>query len=283
MISTKLRSLLTVLALFAAASANAQSGKRIVEQSDFDVKLGFIHVGSGQWTVLAYDTVDNHQTFHAMLTINGGFGPAKVDDHFESWGDATSWRVSRDVFSRRFVENHHELRYQKNVRFEISPERGEWTRNDGLTQRIPAEKPLDELTMLVFIRSLPLRVGDTYTIPRYFKADGNPVVLRVLRRETVTVPAGTFQTVVVQPIIKTSGLFGDGGEAEVYLTDDRFHSLVQLKSKVARIGSLTLQLKRYHPPSVTDDPRGSESAEMPAFGFDPVAEASPLPAKRPLQ
>jgi len=113
---------------------------------------------------------------------------------------------------------------------------------------------LDDLTMLFFARSLPLKVGDTYSIPRYFIAEGNPVVLRVLRREVITVPAGTFQTVVVQPTIKTSGLFSEGGQAELYFTDDRFHSLIQLKSKVSAIGSLTLRLKKYQRPDVADDP-----------------------------
>jgi hypothetical protein len=246
---------------------HAQDPRRVVEHSDFDVKLGFVHVGSGEWTVLAFDTVDAHQTFHAILKINGGFGPAKVDDRFDSWGDADSWRESRDVFSRRFIQSQHEVNYRKNVRYDISPEKGEWVRSDGKRDKLAARLPLDDLTMLVFIRSLPLKVGDAYSVPRYFKAEDNPVTLRVVRKETVTVPAGTFETVVVKPTIKTSGLFGEGGEAELYLTNDRFHSLVQLKSKVKLIGSLTLQLKKYQPPSVTDDPKGSEQAWTP-FGFE---------------
>lgn len=261
------RALLAISLLTISAGAGAQAGKRVVEHSDFDVKLGFVHVGTGEWKVLAFDTVDNHETFHAILTIKGGFGPAKVDDRFESWGDATSWRVSRDVFSRRFIQNQHEVNYKKNVRFDISPERGEWTRNDGKKERVASKNPLDDLTMLVFIRSLPLKVGDTYSIPRYFKAEGNPLLLRVVRKETIKVPAGTFETVVVRPTIKTSGLFGEGGEAELYLTNDRFHSLVQLKSKVKLIGSLTLQLKKYQPPTVTDDPRGDGDTQLPPFGF----------------
>ncbi len=142
-------------ALFSALPAQ-QSGKRIVEDADFDVKLGFVHVGTGAWTVRAYDTVAGFPTFHAILTINGGFGPAKVEDRFGSWGDATSWRTSRDVFSRRFIQTQHEFRYHKNVRYEISPEHQEWVRSDGRKDWTPSTKPLDDLTMLVFIRSLPL-------------------------------------------------------------------------------------------------------------------------------
>ena len=260
-------SALCLSATIFSAPAQKSSGKRVVEHADFDVKLGFVHVGTGEWTVLAYDTVAGSPAFHAILSIDGGFGPAKVQDRFESWGDATSWRTSRDVFSRRFIQNQHEVTYHKNVRYEISPEAEEWVRSDGKRDKTPTTKPLDDLTMLVFIRSLPLKVGDVYDIPRYFKAEGNPLVLRVERKEKITVPAGTFETVVVRPVIRTSGLFGEGGEAELFLTDDRYHSLVQLKSKVKAIGSLTLQLKSYKPPSGADDPRGSDQSWVP-FGVD---------------
>ena len=96
-------------------------------------------------------------------------------------------------------------------------------------------------------RGHQFEVGQTYTFDRYYKNSGNPVTVKVLRKETVTVPAGTFETVVVRPIIKTKGLFGEGGEAEVYFTDDHRRLIVQMKSKVPVIGSLGLQLESYMP------------------------------------
>ncbi|HSR43373.1 MAG TPA: DUF3108 domain-containing protein, partial [Longimicrobiales bacterium] len=53
---------------------------------------------------------------------------------------------------------------------------------------------------------------------------------------------GTFETVVVQPVIRTSGLFSEGGEAELYLTDDESRHLVYLRSKLPLVGSLSLHL-----------------------------------------
>jgi hypothetical protein len=73
-------------------------------------------------------------------------------------------------------------------------------------------------------------------------------VLQVLRRETVTVPAGTFNTVVVRPVIQTDGLFGEGGQAEVYFTDDARRIPVLVRSRVPVVGSLTMLLKKYTPP-----------------------------------
>ena len=56
-------------------------------------------------------------------------------------------------------------------------------------------------------------------------------------------PAGTFETIVVRPIIRARGLLGEGGEAEIYLTDDDRRLLVRLSSRVAVIGSLSLHLR----------------------------------------
>jgi hypothetical protein len=60
----------------------------------------------------------------------------------------------------------------------------------------------------------------------------------------VKVPAGTFATIVLQPVIKTKGLFGEGGEAELYFSDDAKRMLVMLNTKLS-IGSLKLQLEKY--------------------------------------
>ena len=62
-------------------------------------------------------------------------------------------------------------------------------------------------------------------------------------RKVVEVPAGTFNTIVVRPTVKTRGLFSEGGEAELYLTDDKARHLVYLRSKIPVVGSVTLHLE----------------------------------------
>ena len=57
-------------------------------------------------------------------------------------------------------------------------------------------------------------------------------------------PAGEFNAVVLQPLIKTSGIFSEGGKAEIWLTDDDRHMMLQMKSKLS-FGSLNLYLLRY--------------------------------------
>lgn len=210
------------------------------ERADYQVKLGGITVGSGSMEITGVQQVNGHDTYHARMQLSGGVPLARVDDKFESWIDVNG------LFSRRFRQDQKEVTFKRRRTYEFYPERRTFRRLDnGETGTIPTDRPLDDVAFLYYVRTLPLNVGDVYEIPRYFKNDGNPVIIRVLRRETIKVPAGTFETLVVRPIIKTDGLFGEGGEAEVYFTDDARRMLVQLRSKVPVVGSLTLHLREY--------------------------------------
>jgi hypothetical protein len=140
------------------------------------------------------------------------------------------------------------VRYERKRFFEFFPEEKRYRRLDSNeTGTLPTDEPLDDISFLYFIRTLPLEVGKTYTFNRYFKEEGNPVTVKVLRRETITVPAGRFNTIVVQPIIKTKGLFSEGGRAEVYFTDDSRRILVALKTQVKILKSLDMLMQSYSP------------------------------------
>jgi hypothetical protein len=60
----------------------------------------------------------------------------------------------------------------------------------------------------------------------------------------VRVPAGTFDAIVVQPIIKTTGIFSEGGQAEIWLSDDDKRMMLQMKSRLS-FGTLNLFLRSY--------------------------------------
>jgi hypothetical protein len=233
--------------LVLAHAVAAQSAP--LERAEYEVRVGPFSAGTGAMEVVR-DRLDGRDVVRAVLRIEGGVGPARVEDRFESWIDADAWADKRNLFSRRFVQDQRELGNRRQRTYEMFPERKQYRRVDtDETLPLSTDRPLDDVSVLHYARSLPLKVGDVYTIDRYFKADANPIVLRVVRRETITVPAGTFQTIVVRPTIRTSGLFGEGGEAELFFSDDPQHTLIQMRSKVKLIGSLSLHLKRYDPPA----------------------------------
>jgi len=209
------------------------------EDMRYKVRLGVVPVGEGRMTVQGIDTVRGFPSYRLRVGMEASafLGTLKLNDTYESWLDTEM------LVSRRFVRDVDQPGYQSRREFEIYPEEGRWERTDADKAGEGPLLALDEISFLYFIRTLPLEVGDTYEFNRYFKDDGNPVVVRVLRRERVEVPAGTFDAVVVQPVIQTDGLFSEGGEAEVFFTDDEDRHLIYLRSKLPLVGSLSLHLE----------------------------------------
>jgi hypothetical protein len=209
------------------------------ERLEYQVKYGFLGVGSAVLEVLGMDSVRGAPAVHATFTVKGGIRVYRVKDSYESWFDPESYATLRAV------QNIDEGSYDRQRDFEFFPDRKMLSEN-GKPETPTVADPLDEASFLFFLRSIPLEVGVTYEFARYFRPDKNPVRVVVVRKDTVKVPAGTFSTVVVRPVIKTSGIFGEGGRAEVWFTDDSTRTLVQLKSSL-KFGSLNLYLRNRRP------------------------------------
>jgi hypothetical protein len=212
------------------------------ERMEYDVKFGALHVGSAHMEVVGLESLRGHPAWHTAFFVQGGNFLYRVNDVYESWMDAES------LSSLRFVQQLQEGGKDTERRFEIYPDRSVFiqTSKKPAKEEASVSAPLDDGSFLYFLRTIPLVVGQTYDFNRYFRPDRNPVRIRVLRRERVSVPAGTFNAIVVQPVIKTKGIFSENGHAEVWLSDDDRHIMIQLKSKLS-FGSLNLYLKSYVP------------------------------------
>jgi hypothetical protein len=207
---------------------------QVGEKLDYNVNFGPLRVGQGSMEVLDIVPVRGRDSWHTRLRVKGGIPLARVDDLFESWIEVSTFS------SLRFVQDLSEVGKDRERHYEFYPERKSFTENTKPEQP-SVEQPLDDGSFLYFIRTVPLEVGNTYEFNRYFRPDRNPVSIKVLRRETITVPAGTFTTLVLQPVIKTSKLFADGGQALIWLSDDSLRIMVQMKTKLS-FGSLNLYL-----------------------------------------
>ena len=236
------------------------------EESAYDVTFGPIRVGRAHLRIEALDTVRATPAYRLAFELEGGPVFYKIDDRTVSWLAVEPYR------SLRLEQILREGGYRRHRRYELDQARETYTREDWdeeagayrshRRQRdlaMPAEA-LDEISYLFLIRTLPLEVGRIYRFDRYFEPEGNPVMVEVLRRERVRVRAGTFQTVVVRPVVQTEGLFGEGGEAEVYITDDDRRLIVQLKTSM-KVGTLNMYLRDYDPGGGAG---GSASAARPS-------------------
>jgi len=225
----------------AGVSATARPfapGERLV----YAVHFGPLKVGSGSMEVRGIDTVRGRPAYHTTFRINGAIPLYTVNDVFESWF------ATDDLSSLHFNQDRNEGEKERTHRYEIFPERRVYKDlADEKGEQPSVAQPLDDGSFVYFVRSVPLEIGRTYQFDRYFKPDRNPVTIRVLRRERVTVPAGTFDAIVIQPVIKTKGIFPEDGHAEMWLSDDDRRMIVQMKSQLS-FGSIDFYLSEARRP-----------------------------------
>jgi hypothetical protein len=233
----------TTVPLSIDANGRAAVPWRVGERLEYDVRFKGIRVGQGLMAIDSTADVRGRETYHLTFRVKGRALWFSVNDVIESWID------TRTLNSLRFAKDQQEGRREKEIRYEIYPERATYDQLDDEEGEVRSvSNPLDDGSFLYFARTLPLRDGDVYVLHRYFRPDRNPVRIRVLRRETIRVPAGTFRAVVVQPSIKAKGIFSEGGKAEVWLSDDADRLILQMKSSLP-VGSLNLHLKSRTPGS----------------------------------
>lgn len=230
-------------------AAQARPGRVVVpfdvgERLIFDAKFGAIKVGTARMEVAGVEELRGYEAWHTSFRISGGTFFYKLNDRYESWFD------TRTFGSLRHVQDVDQGSYERTRTFEIFPDRRAYTENES-EERESVSEPLDDGSFLYFIRTVPLTVGQTYDFPRYFKPDRNPVRVRVLRKESVKVPAGRFDAIVIQPIIKSKGIFSENGRAEIWLSDDDRRMMLQLKSSLS-FGTLSLYLKSYTPGTASE-------------------------------
>lgn len=212
------------------------------EKTVYRVTYGILGKRGNAWSeVLGTENVRGRRAYHLSFHLKGGALGMNIDDRQESWLD-----VER-LFSHRFRQDLNQPRYERLRTLDFYPAEMVWRREEKTESGpLATDRPLDDVSFLYWARTLPLEVGRTYEFNRYYKDEGNPVIIQVLRRERVKVPAGTFNTIVVKPLIRTSGMFSEGGEAEVYFSDDERRIVVLVKTSMI-IGKLQLQLESYTP------------------------------------
>lgn len=167
-----------------------------------------------------------------------------IDDRLES---VVARGEGNDRFGRpkSFHQNIKEgkRRVVKDTQFDpraLKVETTDRLKKTGNTDSI-SSKTFDTLSSIYYVRSLDLVPGksvyfDIYDTKRLWRTE-----VKVLRREEVTTPVGTFKTLVVKPIPRADGAKPKTGDLTVWVTDDAQRIPVKIVTKV-KVGKITATL-----------------------------------------
>ena len=176
------------------------------------------------------------QTFELHFDFTARVGPVSVTQRSTSWLDPERMAAMR--FEKR--ERHPLARREEAV--ELFPEERRWRDKRGEVGTSPTNAPLDELSFIYFVRTLPFASDSTLRFARHFDVERSPTLIRFLGREQVDTPAGSFATVVVEMRVRDPQHYKGEGTIRFSISDDRCRLPVRIESNIPDAGTVVLTL-----------------------------------------
>lgn len=232
-----------VLVLGSHSAARAQLAGElpfaIGERLTYRVSVGSLRVGEGVMSVQGPEDVRGTPTMVLRSEVHARIGLVKAVDRAESWLDPVR------MAALRFRKRERRPFSGGDEQVELYPEEQRWQSARGDGGESPSNAPLDELSFIYFVRSLPLVADTTYRIARHYDQARNPVEVRVIGRDTVRTGAGTFSTIVVEMHVKDSRRFHGDGTIRLHLSDDTCRIPIRIETSMPVIGATVLTLESY--------------------------------------
>jgi hypothetical protein len=210
-------------------------GERFV----FAIQYGLIYAGDATLEVRNIAIIDSVPAYHIISTArtNKAFDIVfKVRDRVESFIDY------ENLFSLRFEKHLREGKFKRDEEVWFDQKR-HIAHYPDKTLPIPPSTQ-DFLSALYYVRTLPIEVGQAIAMANHTGGKNYPIYVKVLGRERVTVTAGTFDCIIVEPVLQTTSIFEHKGKLTIWLTDDSLKMPVLMRSKVV-IGAFEAVLKEY--------------------------------------
>jgi len=218
----------------------------IGERLRYRVTLGRLgHVGEGEMSVDGPEAVRGTETLILRSQVSARVGFVKTTERAQSWIDPT-----RMTALRYFKRTQRPLSRDDEQQVELFPEQRRWEdERGGRSGESPTSAPLDELSFIYYLRTLPLDADTTNSVVRHYDAARNPIAVRVVGRDTVRTSAGTFPTIVVEMRVKDPRRYGGEGVIRLHLSDDTFRYPVRIESSIPVLGATVLTLESVTRPS----------------------------------
>ena len=212
---------------------------KVGENLSFIIRYGMIKAGSSTMSIPKTVIRNGNECFKIQTDASSSsFFSAffKVRDQVISYMDKDG------LFSWGFEKHLREGNYSSDRYVDYDQVNGWAVTNKKDSLQIPPCVQ-DILTSLYYIRTQKLEVGKSLFLDNHADNKLYPLEVKVHKKETIVVKAGIFDCIVVEPILRASGIFKSKGRLLVWLTDDERKIPVQMKSKII-IGYITAELKK---------------------------------------
>ena len=211
------------------------------EKLTFDVKYGFVTAGVAEMEIPRKTKISGRDAYHVTFKVNTvpSFDMFfKVRDRYETYID------SEGLFPWRFEQHIREGGYSRDFSAFFDQRRGKAKTTEGSFE-IP--KYVNDILSAFYITRVndfsKMNIGDKISLENFYKDKVYPLDVVYRGKERISVGAGTFDCIIVEPLVQEGGLFKSEGNI-IRLSDDELKIPVKVKTKVV-IGSIDSELTTY--------------------------------------
>ncbi len=206
------------------------------ERLAFNLKWGLVTAGYATMEIKEVIKINNREAYHIIVRSRS----TSFMDHFYKVRDRIESYIDKEsLCSLKFEKNLSEGRYQSQKSITYDQYKHTALYKDRVIE-IPCYVQ-DVLSCLYYLRTHKLEVGKDFSFPVNSGEKNYDMIVKVLKKEEIEVPAGIYKTILVEPLLKYEGIFMQEGRLFVWLTDDARKIPVLMRSKI-KVGSIHAEL-----------------------------------------
>jgi len=212
---------------------------KVGETFNYKAKFNFIPAGTAKLKVVSLDTVDNIPSFHIQYSARTG---SLADKLFKIRDRVDSWIDEKGLFIHRQIKTIRQGDYRKKSNTKLFyADSFAIVNNDS----IPISGTVfDPYSLFYYLRTIPLILGETLNMITFDNGSFTDFQLRVDKRETISVSAGTFKCLVINPFKDEKTLLKNEGDMTIWFNEDVSRIPIQILVKL-KYGTMKLKLKSF--------------------------------------
>ena len=163
----------------------------------------------------------------------------KLSDTYTTWLDVDG------IFPWQYTQRLREKSYSKDVKAVFDQVNNKARTKDGTFDVPPFVH--DIVSAFYYIRTQDLssaHKGDQFRLENFHDEKTHDLIVKILGRQQITVQAGTFDCVVVEPVIAAGSPFGFDGRLVLWMSDDDRKIPIKVSTQIP-IGTIDAELKSY--------------------------------------
>jgi hypothetical protein len=226
---------LLLAVLFAVSSAAGPVEEIYAKGETLDYTVSWMKVAGGTARMTIAPQGEGNWRVTSVAKSGGGLARfVKVRDEIETIVDRKDFSTLR--YTKKLDERGDKMDEVTTI------EDGVASRRRKKIRKTPVPRPVyDPISVIYYFRTLELAPGRMYQFDLISDGKLYTVHGRVVRREKVTTPAGTFDTLMVEPQMASAGVQREE-QLFIWYSDDERRLPVRIRTEV-KFGSVTATLK----------------------------------------